>query len=117
MNCFALTSRSEGMPQSLLEACVAGIPVIASNVGGIPEVIKHGQTGLLVEPGDECALAEGLAEILGWPARTQARSKPLAVMCSRDFTSVGWPTTITRTSCTCSASSRPRQTTPELRYP
>jgi sugar transferase (PEP-CTERM/EpsH1 system associated) len=63
MDIFALTSRSEGMPQSLLEAAVAGRPVIASRVGGIPEVVSHGRSGLLVEPGDEGALADGLLRL------------------------------------------------------
>jgi glycosyltransferase involved in cell wall biosynthesis len=64
MTCFALTSRSEGMPQAVLEAGVAGVPVIASRVGGVPEVIDDGETGLMVEPGDETALAAGLLDLL-----------------------------------------------------
>jgi sugar transferase (PEP-CTERM/EpsH1 system associated) len=64
MDVFALTSRSEGMPQAVLEACVVGVPVIATAVGGVPEVIEHGRTGLLVDQGDESALATGLLEIL-----------------------------------------------------
>ena len=72
MNLFALTSRSEGMPQSILEACIAKIPVIASNVGGIPEVIRHDQTGLLFPPGDHAALAGAIIELLGNPVRARA---------------------------------------------
>jgi len=64
MNVFALTSRSEGMPQSLLEAAVARIPIIASNVGGIPEVIQHDRTGFLFEAGDQAALAAELFDLL-----------------------------------------------------
>ena len=64
MDVFTLTSRSEGMPQALLEACVAEIPVIASRVGGIPEVIEDGVTGLLFPPGDAGALAAGLCRLL-----------------------------------------------------
>jgi glycosyltransferase involved in cell wall biosynthesis len=60
MDVFALTSRSEGMPQALLEAAVVGVPTIASAVGGVPEVVEHGRTGLLFESGDEAALADGL---------------------------------------------------------
>jgi glycosyltransferase involved in cell wall biosynthesis len=60
MNVFALTSRSEGIPQAALEASVAGVPVIASRVGGVPEVIEDGRTGLLFEFADEAALADGL---------------------------------------------------------
>jgi glycosyltransferase involved in cell wall biosynthesis len=47
MDVFALTSRSEGIPQALLEALAAGLPVIASRVGGVPEVVEDGRTGLL----------------------------------------------------------------------
>jgi glycosyltransferase involved in cell wall biosynthesis len=48
----------EGLPFALLEAMMLGVPVIAGNVGGIPEVVTHGETGLLVEPGNSRALAE-----------------------------------------------------------
>lgn len=67
MQLFALTSRSEGMPQSLLEACVAGIPTVASRVGGIPEVIEHGRSGLLFPSGDETALVRALETVLASP--------------------------------------------------
>lgn len=67
MQVFALTSRSEGMPQALLEACVAGVPVVASRVGGIPEVVEHDRTGLLCEPGDEGTLVSALESLLGSP--------------------------------------------------
>jgi glycosyltransferase involved in cell wall biosynthesis len=60
MDVFALTSRSEGIPQAVLEASAAGLPVIASRVGGVPEVIEDGYTGLLFESGDAAALAAGL---------------------------------------------------------
>ncbi|MDB5309379.1 MAG: family glycosyltransferase [Gemmataceae bacterium] len=80
MQLFALTSRSEGMPQSLLEACVAGIPVVAARVGGIPEVIEHGHSGLLFPSGDEAALVAALEALLASPdsgrrlaGRAQAR--------------------------------------------
>lgn len=64
MSCFALTSRSEGTPQAVLEACVAGLPVVATRVGGLPEVIDDGRTGILLNPGDERALAHALLELL-----------------------------------------------------
>lgn len=60
MNVFALTSRSEGMPVSILEAWAAGLPVVASRVGGVPELVEHGQNGLLFDfpdvPSLVCAL-------------------------------------------------------------
>jgi len=64
MDVFALTSRSEGMPQALLEAAVVGVPAVAAAVGGVPEVVEHGRTGLLFEPGDEQSLTDGLHRLL-----------------------------------------------------
>jgi glycosyltransferase involved in cell wall biosynthesis len=54
----------EGMPTSLLEAMRAGVPVVASHVGGVGEIVRHEHTGLLVEPGDAPGLAEALGRLL-----------------------------------------------------
>lgn len=54
----------EGMPTSILEAMAAGVPVIASQVGGVDELVDHQQTGLLVEPGDPEILAQSIDEVL-----------------------------------------------------
>jgi glycosyltransferase involved in cell wall biosynthesis len=64
MNALVQPSLAEGMPNSVLEAMLLGVPVIATNVGGVPEVIDNGQTGLLVEPGNATVLAEAMKKLV-----------------------------------------------------
>jgi L-malate glycosyltransferase len=63
MDVFVLPSLSEGIPMALLEAMALGTPVVATAVGGVPEVVKHRVNGLLVHSGDERALADACATI------------------------------------------------------
>lgn len=62
--CVVLASDYEGCPLSVLEAMAAGVPVVATSVGGVPEIVQDGVSGILAEPGSPDGLARGLAEIL-----------------------------------------------------
>jgi glycosyltransferase involved in cell wall biosynthesis len=72
MDVFALSSRLEGLPLCALEAMAAGLPVVATAVGGLPGLIEDGVTGFLVPSGDEAALARALAKLRGDPALARA---------------------------------------------
>jgi glycosyltransferase involved in cell wall biosynthesis len=65
---FVLPSRSEAFPNAVLEGMGAGLPIVASDVGGIPEIISHEATGLLVPPGDAAALARSVVRLMRMPA-------------------------------------------------
>ena len=61
--------KMEGIPVSLMEALACELPVLASNLSGIPELVRPGKTGYLVEPADCAALARALEQIYGEPGR------------------------------------------------
>lgn len=79
-----LPSRAEALPTVLMEAAAAGRPVVATPVGGVPEIVEHGRTGLLVPPGDPAALAGAISLLMrdhrrardfGTRARSVARAR------------------------------------------
>ena len=67
MDVCVVPSLNEGMGRVLLEAGAAGVPVVASKVGGIPEILRDGETGILVAPRDVSGIAEGILTLHGNP--------------------------------------------------
>jgi glycosyltransferase involved in cell wall biosynthesis len=79
---FVLSSRSEGLPLALLEAMACALPIVATDVGGVADVVDHGRAGVLVPPRDEEALRRAMARLVGdrgaaaeLGARARARSR------------------------------------------
>jgi glycosyltransferase involved in cell wall biosynthesis len=72
---FLLPSYGEGLPYALLEAMSAGLPVVATPVGAIPELVEDGQNGFLVQPGDHQALSDRILRLLDDPALRSAMSR------------------------------------------
>jgi glycosyltransferase involved in cell wall biosynthesis len=85
MDFFALTSRAEGLPLAILEAWAAGLPVVSTRVGGIPKVVDDGRTGLLIDSGDEDALAKALSELLDNPSRARRLGEAGRARVEADF--------------------------------
>jgi glycosyltransferase involved in cell wall biosynthesis len=71
LDIFVCPSLYEGFGIAIVEAMAAGRPVVASSAGGISEIVVHGETGLLVPPGDAAALADAIAALLARPERAR----------------------------------------------
>jgi glycosyltransferase involved in cell wall biosynthesis len=83
---FVLPSLREGLPISLLEAMGSGLAVVATTVGGIPEVITHGETGLLVRPETPAELASALSDLVLEPERRR-RLRAMALARAQAYSS------------------------------
>jgi glycosyltransferase involved in cell wall biosynthesis len=75
----------EGMPVSLMEAAACGRPAVATAVGGVPELVADGVTGLLVAPGDSLGLADALERLLRHPALRAAMGQAARARAERLF--------------------------------
>lgn len=83
---YCQPSRWEGLPNSLLEAMALGLPVAATAVDGVPEVVADGKTGLLVPPERPDALAKALKSLAADPARRQALGAAAHALVAEKFT-------------------------------
>jgi glycosyltransferase involved in cell wall biosynthesis len=84
---LVLPSRQEGQPNVILEAMALGVPVLATRVGGVPDLISHGRSGWLVEPDDADALAEAITTLCA----DRARRQQLAASALVDARKYSWP--------------------------
>lgn len=86
VNLFVLASRGEGLPLVLAEAGCCGLPVVATRVGGVPEVVADGETGLLVPPDDVPALTVALGRLAADPVLRRRLGENARARVDRMFT-------------------------------
>jgi glycosyltransferase involved in cell wall biosynthesis len=82
---LVLSSKTEALPNVVLEAMAAGLPVVATRVGGVPELVVPGLSGWLVDPGDPPMLAASLSQVLGDPDRRRAMGREGRARACREF--------------------------------
>jgi colanic acid/amylovoran biosynthesis glycosyltransferase len=79
------SGKMEGIPVALMEAMASGLPVVATSISGIPELVRPGETGLLVPPADVPALADALAAVYADPAGSAQRAEAGRELVLREF--------------------------------
>jgi colanic acid/amylovoran biosynthesis glycosyltransferase len=84
---IALSGDRDGIPNVILEALFCGVPVLATAVSGIPEVVREGDTGWLTNPGDPEALARAAAAVLAAPAEARRRAEQGRALVTQEFDS------------------------------
>ena len=85
LDVYAQPSVMEALGLAVLEAAAMGLPVVASDIGGLPEVVQHEQTGLLVPPADPGALSQALVELLSNAERRETYGRAGATMAHSGF--------------------------------
>ena len=83
---FALPSLSEGLSSAILEAMACSLPIVATNVGGIPELVKNGENGLLVSPANPAELAQAIQHLAEHPAEAERMGRNGRERMERQFT-------------------------------
>jgi glycosyltransferase involved in cell wall biosynthesis len=83
---FVISSRTEGLPIGLIEAMGSGLAIVSTAVGGIPQVVRQGETGTLVPPGDERALRAAMADLAAHPDRARALGDRARARALAEFT-------------------------------
>ncbi len=86
LDLYAHPSLTEGLGTSILDAFSAGVPVVATRAGGIPEMVADGRTGRLVEPGDAGALARAIGDLLRGPEAARALASAARACYEAEFT-------------------------------
>jgi glycosyltransferase involved in cell wall biosynthesis len=84
-DCFVLPSLSEGLSSAILSAMAAGLPVVSTTVGGIPELVRHEENGLLVPPADPIALAQAIQKLYQEPAEACRMGKQGRLRAEKQF--------------------------------
>ena len=80
-DCFVLSSRSEGTPKVLLESMARGLPIVASNVSGVPSMVQHGVSGLLYEDNDVEGLVNALRKLAESPQLCDSMAAAAQAFC------------------------------------
>ncbi len=83
---YVHAARAENLPLTIIEAMSCGTPVVASRVGGVPELVEDGTTGLLVSPGDPKILGDAVASLLADAARRESFSRAGVALVRQNFT-------------------------------
>jgi glycosyltransferase involved in cell wall biosynthesis len=85
LDVLAVTSKNEGTPVSAIEAMAAGCPVVATRVGGLPDLIRDGETGCLVPPGDVQAVATAILRLVRDPETSRRLGQTAQAMARERF--------------------------------